>query len=333
MSDKIFTGREIEAGNDAFRVSIDISDNSVNKNSTSKEIEAGNEGRNDFINGIKRTIEPMADSIEPLEYFILYKEELLSRLDIKRIISDEYRRTNTILMYLAFSISFLVLYFFYRSQYTLSQSIFPLNEIEEEDGWSNCKPITTLVGYAIQLTSGIYYYSNKSTDNNIFLLTLGSPTSVYFNSFETCMNQLNRPQQICDPSNICLSNQNSGQNGQNGVISLCNGEILPNIDCSQSCARNYVQIDFLGQTSSGPNNELATVNDFSYFCNQNYNVTVINYACQQIYASENPYNCSKKNYNNFITSVSLAFSSSLLLFQILLRISLLIMKRIYKNNK
>lgn len=225
-------------------------------------------------------------------------------------------------MYLAFSISFLVLFFFYRAQYTVSKSIFPLNEIE--DGWSNCIPITTLVNYYVELQSGVYYYSNKSA-SSIATLSITVPDA-YFNSFEACMNQLNQPQQICDSSNICLLNQ------ANAVISLCNGDILlPNSGCIQSCAKNNVQIGF-GNTDNSLSTVFPTVNDYSYYCNQNYNETAVNYACQQIYDSENPYNCSQKNYNNFITSVSLAFSSSLLIFQILLRISILIMKRVYKTN-
>jgi len=277
-----------------------------------------------YMDGIRKRINLIASSIEPLDYFILYKDEVLSQSLIKNMVSEDYKRNNTILVYLIFIISFIVLYFYYNSQYTVSNSIFPLNEIE--DGWSNCKPISTIVSYSYFLSS---FLNNTSKVKQMELTAV----TLYYDSIISCMSQLNIPQQICDPSNICCipdgngcdSTVTNGVPSPSGTINLCNGEILS--PCNHDCNRNYVQFSFLTNTF------ITTVNDYSSYCYQNFNQTSINNACEQIYNAENPYNCSKKLYNGFLTSITLAFSSSLLVFHIAFRISVLVMKRAYKASK
>ena len=113
-----------------------------------------------------------------------------------------------------------------------------------------------------------------------------------------------------------------------GNTQLCNGEIIPsnNNPTNSGCSYNAVMV------SVGCGNNNISRSELSEYCNQNYNEDVSNNACEQIYDFENPYNCSKKEYNSLITSFSLAFSSSLLIYHLVLKMSLLIMMK-YNASK
>ena len=254
--------------------------------------------------------------LEPQELSIdINKEEIVALIQSKSLLLDKHKTYVTIVLYTVFIISFAVSFYYYQAQYIVTNKIFPLNQIES--GWGDCTPITTISNSNF----GNNYPPYNSTYSALKFLEVNM-LNVYYDNIETCSSQLTK-EKVCNIQNICGDPMSGlGSYFCNGQVMSCqSGDDCNNEQCS--CNNNFIYISF-GETYW----QGFPYDVYLSYCNMYYNASSI---CQQIYNLENPYNCSNKVYNSFITSISLAFSSSLLVFQVALRVLVMTMKRFFKR--
>ena len=260
---------------------------------------------NNNSNMIFHNMKRMMKYLEPQELSIdINKEEISALIQSKSKITDEHKFYMTLFLYSSFIISFAVLFFHYQHQYIEVNKIFPLNHIES--GWSSCTPITTIA----QSTIVNAYPPDNSVQVNL--------ANVYYATIDACSTQISKAT-VCSVENMhVVPNSNS-------ISCFCDGQVA-SYDCiytnSCSCINSICFFWFINQGGNFTTNKYVTL------CNDNYNA---NSLCGQIYNLENPYSCSQKVYSTFITTVSLTFSASLLLFQILLRVLVSLSKVLLKK--
>ena len=256
---------------------------------------------------IFRNMKRMMKYFEPQELSIdINKEEISALIQSKSVITDEHKFYMTLFLYSSFIISFAVLFFHYQHQYIEINKIFPLNHIES--GWSSCTPITTIA----QNTINNFYPPDNSVQVNL--------ANVYYATIDACSTQISK-------ATVC-SVENMHVNGANSISCFCDGQVASYTNsCIVTNSCNCINsICFFWFINQGYGN--FTKDEYATLCNDNYNA---NSLCGQIYNLENPYSCSQKVYSTFITTVSIAFSSSLLLFQILLRVLVSLSKVLLKK--
>lgn len=197
--------------------------------------------------------------------------------------------------------------------YSVETDIFQIKELHK-DQWDSCVPTTTL---------GSNWAPSTLTfldDCNSFLKFKLS--NVWYPDVDTCIAQLNATShttpfcQLAGEETIphvngtmCRNNMPFYPSGEGFVSYSCNG--IPITNCTlakaSNCDGNFVKLEFdysMKWMKAPPGPQL-------HDCHSN-----IVPLCQAIFASGNPYKCTRKKYTTVLASIANAYSFSTLIFSL-----------------